>query len=159
MNYRLAKYIPKVYSLLSGVLVKGVLNDPAAFFKQFCEMLEQDDKDILSSKAFKTQMFAALKEGFRQGGNASSRDVVQLMRDWSFELSEINIPIDIWHGKYDYHVPLALGKRFTENIKNTRLFIKEEQGHYMFYTHWSEILDELLNKSVENGTGRTKLRS
>ena len=159
MNYRLAKFIPKVYSLLSAVLVKGVLSDPAAFFKQFSEMLEQDDKDILNSEAFKTEMFAALKEGFRQGGKASSRDVVQLMHDWSFELSEINIPIDIWHGKHDYHVPLALGKRFTEHIKNTRLFIKEEQGHYMFYTHWSEILDELLNKSVENGTGRTKLRS
>lgn len=146
MNYRLAKFIPKVYSLLSAVLVKGVLSDPAAFFKQFSEKLEQADKDILNSEAFKTEMFASLKEGFRQGGNASSRDVVQLMHDWSFELSKINIPIDIWHGKHDYHVPLVLGKRFTEHIKNTSLFIKEEQGHYMFYTHWSEILDELLRK-------------
>ncbi len=146
MNYRLAKHIPKVYSLLSAVLVKGVLSDPAAFFKQFCERLEQADRDILNSEAFKIEMFASLKEGFRQGGKASSRDVVQLMHDWSFELSDINIPIDIWHGSHDYHVPLVLGKRFAEHIKNTRLFIKEGQGHYMFYMHWSEILDELLRK-------------
>jgi pimeloyl-ACP methyl ester carboxylesterase/DNA-binding CsgD family transcriptional regulator len=144
MNTRLAKYVPKVYNLLSSVLIKGVLSDPAGFFEQFTEILEQADRDIVDSKAFKTEMFATLREGFRQGGNASSRDVIQFMHDWSFELSKINIPIDIWHGSNDYHIPILLGKRFTEHIKNTTLFIKEGQGHYMFYTHWSEILDELL---------------
>ena len=144
MNYRLAKHIPKVYSLLSAVLVKGVLSDPASFFEQFSAKLEKSDLDIMYSENFKTGMFAALKEGFRQGGKASSRDVVQLMHDWSYTLSEINTPIHIWHGAYDYHVPLVLGERFSEHIKNTKLHIKEDQGHYMFYTHWSEILDELL---------------
>ena len=66
------------------------------------------------------------------------------MHDWSYTLSEINTPIHIWHGAYDYHVPLVLGERFSEHIKNTKLHIKEDQGHYMFYTHWSKIIDELL---------------
>lgn len=144
MNYRLAKHIPKVYGLLSAVLVKGVLSDPASFFEQFSAKLDEADRNIMYSENFKTGMFDALKEGFRLGGKASSRDVVQLMHDWSFNLSDINIPINIWHGSCDYHVPLVLGERFTEHIKNTKLHIKEEQGHYMFYTHWSEILDDLL---------------
>ena len=36
-------------------------------------MQKQADKDILNSEAFKIEMIAALKEGFRQGGKATSR--------------------------------------------------------------------------------------
>ena len=144
MNYRLAKHIPKVYGLLSAVLVKGVVSDPASFFEQFSAKLGEADRDVLHSEMFKTEMFTALKEGFRLGGKASSRDVVQLMHNWSFKLSNIKTHITLWHGSKDYHVPLVLGERFTKHIKSTTLHIKEEQGHYMFYTHWSEILDDLL---------------
>jgi len=147
MNIRLAKYIPKAYGLLSSVLVKGVLSDPDSFIKQLSTKLDQADRDIINSKEFKTGLFASLKEAFRLGGKAPSRDVIQFMHAWSFELSEISVPVDIWQGTSDYHVPLVLGTRFAEHIENTRLFIKDGQGHYMFYTHWSEILDKLLEKN------------
>lgn len=146
MNYRLAKNIPKIYNLLSAVLVKGILSDPATFFKQLSGKLEQADRDILASERFKTEMFVSLKEGFRLGGKATARDIIQLMGGWSFKLSKINTPVDIWHGTNDYHVPVVLGKRFAKHLKNTKLFIKEGQGHYMFYTHWAEIMDALLKK-------------
>jgi len=151
MNYRLAKNIPKIYNLLSAVLVKGILSDPATFFKQLSEKLEQADRDILASEAFKTEMFTSLKEGFRLGGKATASAVIQLMGEWSFKLSEINTPVDIWHGTNDYHVPAVLGKRYAEHIKNTRLFIKEGQGHFMFYTIWEEILDQLLYERINFG--------
>lgn len=146
MNNRLAKNIPKVYSLLTGVLIKGILTEPATFFSQFSDRLEQSDRDILNSKEFKTEMFSSLTEGLRLGGKAASSEVIQFMHEWGFEVSSIKIPIDIWHGSSDYHVPIRLGKRLAEKIQRTRLTLKEKQGHFMFYTHWSEILDVLLVK-------------
>ena len=159
MNYRIARYMPKVYKLFNSILIKGVLNDPDSFIKQFSEKLDQADSEIMKSETFKTEIFSTLREGSRQGGKALARDVIQLMHDWSFKPSEVNVPIDMWHGTSDCHVPLVLANHLSKHLESPRIFIKEGQGHYMFYTHWSEILDELLNKSVENGTGRTKLRS
>ena len=144
VNNRLAKHLPKVYSLVTSVLVKGILSDPATFFKQFSEQVDEADREIIYSEEFKSTMFISLKESFRLGGKAASKEVVQFMHDWGFKLENISIPVDIWHGTSDYHVPIALGERLAEHIKHTKLFIKENQGHFLFYTHWAEILDELL---------------
>ena len=144
MNTRLAKYLPSVFCLITAVTVKGILSDPASFFEQFNEYLGDADKKVMSSNRFKDEMFLSLMEGLRLGGKAASKEVIQLMHDWEFDLNKISTTIDIWHGKQDYHVPYVLGERFTKNIKNTRTFIKEEQGHLFFYTHWEEILNEVL---------------
>ena len=146
MNIRLAKYMPKAYGLISSVLVKGVLNDTDSFLKKLSEKMEQADRGIMALKHFRTGYATSLTEAFGQGGRASSREMVEYMGKWSFELPNIKIPIDIWHGACDQHIPLVLAERFAEHIKETRFFIKEGQGHYMFYTHWAEILDELLRK-------------
>ena len=153
MNNRLARHIPKVYCLLTAVTVKGILSEPATFFKQFNDYLDPADQGIMNSERFKTEMFASLIEGFRQDGKAAAKDVVQLMQDWCFNLANINIPIHIWHGSSDYHIPLVLAKRFTEHIKETKLSVKEGEGHYLFYTHWQEILDSLfpVENEIRNG--------
>lgn len=146
MNIRLAKYLPKAYGLISSILIKGALSDPDSFVEQMSENLNRADKQIMESHHFKANLVTSLKEAFLQGGKVCSREMVEFTHDWSFELSEIKVPVDIWHGSSDCHQPQILSERFTEHIENTRLFIKEEPGHYMFFTHWAEILDNLLQK-------------
>ena len=146
MNIRLAKYLPKAYGLISSILIKGALSDPDSFVDQMSENLNQEDKKIMKSHHFKTSLVTSLKEAFLQGGKVCSREMVEFTHDWSFELSAIKVPVDIWHGSSDCHQPQILSERFTKHIKNTRLFIKEAPGHYMFFSHWDEILDNLLQK-------------
>ena len=144
MNIRLARYLPKVYKLLSDVLVKGIINDPAGFFNQLSEKMDKADQKIMANEVFKTEMFASLQEAFRQGGKAIAYEIIQLMHDWEFEPADINVPVTLWHGDCDHHVPLVLSKRFEKHIKETKYFIHEGQGHYLFYTHWGDVLDEFL---------------
>ncbi len=145
MNIRLAKYLPKLYKLLSDVLVKGVINDPVGFFSQLSEKMAEEDQKIMSCDVFKSEMFASLQEGFRQGGKASSFEIIQLMHDWGFEPGDITMPVTVWYGDCDHHVPKVLSERVKEHVKETGFFVQEGQGHYMFYTHWARILDEILN--------------
>jgi len=144
MNNKLARHVPKVYNLLSSVLVKGVLNDTENFFSRLSEKLGPADQQIMNSKNFKTEMFASLREGFKQGGSASSRDIVQYMHDWGFDLNNISTPTHIWHGDRDHHVPCILSDKFSPYLSNKKYFTQEGMGHYMFYTHWEKILTELL---------------
>jgi len=149
MNIRLAKYLPKVYKLLSDVLVKGVINDPAGFFSQLSEKMDAADQEIMKNETFKTEMFASLQEGFLQGGKATAFEIIQLMHDWGFKPKNITIPVDIWHGDCDHHVPLVLAQRFKQHLKHTEYFICEGQGHYLFYQCWEEILEQTLLVSAE----------
>jgi len=145
MNYQLARHVPKVYGLMSSVLVKGVLNDPENFFNQMSERQGKADQEIMSMELFKTEMYASMKEGFKQGGKASSRDIVEYMHDWEIDFSTIMTPIDVWHGESDHHVPCVLSERFKGILKNTQYFVQPGQGHYMFYTHWPDVLEKLID--------------
>lgn len=144
MNNKLARHVPKVYKLLSSVLVKGVLNDTENFFSRLSEKLGPADQQVMNSKHFKEDMFASLREGFKQGGEASSRDIIQYMHDWGFDLNKISVPVDIWHGDRDRHVPCVLSNKFESCLSDKRFFTESGMGHYMFYTHWEKILTELL---------------
>lgn len=149
MNLRLAKYMPKAYGLISSILAKGVISDTGSFIKQMSENLNPTDKAIMDSMDFKEQVIANLKQAFIQGSKASSKEVIQYMNNWSFELSDIKTPVDIWQGESDCHQPLALSKRLAAYLKNTTLHIEKNNGHYLFFSHWAEILDELLSKNYE----------
>lgn len=146
MNIRLAKYMPKAYGLISSVLIRGALSDPSSFVDQMSEKLGQADRDIMDTSNFKSELVVSLQEAFIQGGKASSKEMIQFLHDWSFELPAIKVPVDLWHGSSDVHQPQVLTERFAEHIKHTRLYIREGHGHYMFFTHWEEILDALLEK-------------
>ncbi|MDH5518524.1 MAG: alpha/beta fold hydrolase [Gammaproteobacteria bacterium] len=143
MNIRLAKHLPKIYKLLSNVLVKGIIEDPATFFSQLSKKLGEADQQVMASEQFKKEMFSSLLEGFCQGGKATAMEIIQLMHDWQFKPAEIKVPIDIWHGGKDCHVPLVLSQRLDNELKDSRYNLLEEQGHFLFYTQWSAILDKL----------------
>ena len=143
-NYRVAKYLPTLYKFVNSLQIKGALNDPDAFVKLFSEKMDLADKKIMTSDMFRVLMFDALREGFRQDGKSLATDLIQVMQEWGFEPTNIKVPLDIWHGTCDFVVPLVLAKRLDEQVENTRLFIKEGEGQYMFYTYWEEILDKLM---------------
>lgn len=145
MNIRLAKYMPKAYGFISSILIKGAVSDPDSFIEQMSENLNKADRTLMDSLSFKHELITSLKEAFLQGGKACSHEMIQFTHDWSFKLSDIKIPVDVWHGKTDCHQPLILSERFVEHINDTTLYIKEDAGHYMFFTHWEEIVESLLN--------------
>ncbi|MDH5392412.1 MAG: hypothetical protein OEY11_04400 [Gammaproteobacteria bacterium] len=132
MNIRIARCFPNIYKLLSDMLVKGSINHPVVLY-QLSGKMDRADQAIMASNDFKTEMFASLHEGFRQGGKASSLEIVQLMHGWGFKPENIIIPVDLWRGDSDHHVPQVFSRRFEEHIK-------KDQRHYMFYTHWPDIL-------------------
>lgn len=147
MNTHLARHVPKVYKLLSGVLVKGMLSDLEGFFSQLAEKLDAADQEIMTRDDFKEEVFTSLQEAFKQGGKASSRDVIQYMHDWGFDLNNIKTPVDIWHGDCDHHVPVILAKKLDKELPNKNYFIQSGQGHYMFYAYWENVLMQLMDQN------------
>jgi len=126
------------------VLVKGILSDPEKFFSELSEKLDKADQEIMNKEDFTVNMFASLQEGFKQGGKATSRDIIQLMQDWEFKLDDIQVGFDVWYGECDHHVPPILSEKIRPLLKNASFYPMKDQGHYMFYTHWSDILDQIL---------------
>jgi pimeloyl-ACP methyl ester carboxylesterase len=48
---------------------------------------------------------------------------------WGFELGEIRVPVQLWHGAEDRFVPIAHGRWLAERIPGIEAHLSEEDGH------------------------------
>jgi pimeloyl-ACP methyl ester carboxylesterase len=48
---------------------------------------------------------------------------------WGFELGDIQVPVQVWHGVQDQFVPVAHGHWLAERIPGAEAHIYEEDGH------------------------------
>lgn len=61
---------------------------------------------------------------------------------WGFPLSEIQVPLYLWHGGVDNIVPQAMGRYVAEHVPRCRTHFLPDQGHYsMAFGFVDEILE------------------
>ena len=143
LNYRLAKNLPKVHRLLVSITRKGVLRNPDGLFELMGDKIAVKDAELMKDQRFRDHYLHSLEEGVRQSATAPAWEAVLYANDWGFELAEITQPVDVWHGACDRHVPFCLGEKLAKRLPNARLHRMPDDGHFMFYYRWPEILDAI----------------
>jgi pimeloyl-ACP methyl ester carboxylesterase len=87
----------------------------------------------------------AMGEAMVQGVKGPAWDVRLYVRDWGFELSEIQMPLKVFHGEQDPNVPLAVVQRATSGVPNAQLVTYPEDGHISTSAnHMDEIAQALV---------------
>jgi pimeloyl-ACP methyl ester carboxylesterase len=91
---------------------------------------------------------AALREELSRppastAGRAAVQDIVLERRPWGFRLAEITMSVQVWHGRLDCNVVLANGVFQANEIPRATLHEVPNQGHWLLYDHFDEILDSM----------------
>jgi len=118
--------------------------DAERFFEESLVDMCAADQEVLSEPGLRSQMIANSVELYRQGGRGMYDEALVLARPWGFEMSELRIPVEIWHGARDRTVPVAMSDHLAESIPNARLRLFADEGHHLIYRYWPEILSSLL---------------
>jgi pimeloyl-ACP methyl ester carboxylesterase len=71
---------------------------------------------------------------------ASVQDMAICMRDWEFNLAEIEMPVQIWQGDLDRNLPVSHGYHLAEAIPIATLHLCPGEGHWLFVDHMAEVL-------------------
>jgi pimeloyl-ACP methyl ester carboxylesterase len=67
------------------------------------------------------------------------------VREWDFDLDEIQIPILLFHGGLDKNMPLARVQQTANQLHDAQLVTYPEDGHISTFTnHSDEIVKALL---------------
>jgi len=77
---------------------------------------------------------------------ASVQDMAICMRDWDFELAEIEMPVQIWQGDLDRNVPISHGHHQAEAIPQATLHLCPGEGHWLLVDHMAEVLTALASE-------------
>ena len=142
VGLRLGRKAPLLLRLAVWLLSNPGRN-PARFVQQGYESWPACDRAILDRPDFRAMLIADFAEAARLGVRAYWWDLVLLARLWGFQLSDITMPIHLWHGEEDNIVPVCMGHYLATAIPNCRAHFIPGQGHFLALEHLPEILAAL----------------
>jgi pimeloyl-ACP methyl ester carboxylesterase len=111
-------------------------------------MSSEIDRQVYGQEPFASAYRSCLEEGFSQGADGYTSDLLNTWSPWPFRLEELCVPVDVWYGKQDaspVHSP-DLGATMSARLPNARHFVEEGQGSSILWVSGRGILTELLTR-------------
>ena len=140
----LAKSLPFLLKLMLKIQVKQLKKNPKKALAGFLKIMSEPDQEVLKNKAVTTIIEAMFQEAFRNGSEGVAYEISQLLvKDWKFELKEIQVPTFFWQGKKDNNVPYQWAELMQKEIPNAKLTLYPEEGHLIIFNHAEEIFTNL----------------
>ena len=117
---------------------------PDQFVKELGGLLTAADQKVLSN----INLFNSRRDiwgEIRSGGSDQLADeMVTLTKPWGFRLQSISVPVDIWWGEADGFCAPGVGERMAGMIPNSQFRLEPQAGHFMLFSHWQAILQQLV---------------
>ena len=102
-------------------------------------------REVLVRPEVRNLLKANIREAFRQGGAAASRELWLFTHRWEPDPRRVVVPTRLWHGEADRTVPVQMGRRHARRIPECRAEFLPREGHFSLpVLHGSRILGELL---------------
>jgi pimeloyl-ACP methyl ester carboxylesterase len=117
--------------------------DAERFFEASVAEMCAADQQILGDSVIRQRMIDNSTELYRQGGRGMYDEALVLARPWGFEVSELTVPVYLWHGERDETVPLGMAEYLARAIPTATVNIDSDEGHHLLYRRWPEILAAL----------------
>jgi pimeloyl-ACP methyl ester carboxylesterase len=144
VGFWLARRMPGVLRwVISRRLRPG--QDMEAFFVSYTKHNPPVDQAILALPAIREMFLASYAESLRQGVGSFAWELHLAARPWGFPLSEIRVPVAVWHGGKDNSIPPVMGERIARAIPGAQLYLLPQESHLFFLSRWREILGNLLS--------------
>jgi pimeloyl-ACP methyl ester carboxylesterase len=145
VGFWLARHLPRIFRWAMSRRVR-VGPDMEAFFLRYTKHNPPVDQSILARPEVRAMFLASYAESLRSGIDAFAWEVQLAARPWGFALSDIRVPIAVWHGGKDNSVPPVMGQRLAAAIPGAELRLLPDESHLFFLSRWQEILTDLLSR-------------
>lgn len=86
----------------------------------------------------------AFFDAFREGPQGATQEMQIFGRPWGFSLSQIKVPVHVWHGTEDVNVPFAVAERVALEIPTAQAHIIDGGGHSLSMDHGLEMMKQIV---------------
>jgi pimeloyl-ACP methyl ester carboxylesterase len=102
---------------------------PEAFADELRSLLSPADAEALTGE-FAAFLLEATRRALVNGVEGWVEDDFAFLTPWGFDLGDIRVPVQLWHGAQDMFAPIAHGRWLSERIPGVEAHLSEEDGHF-----------------------------
>ncbi|MEW5871431.1 MAG: alpha/beta hydrolase [Chloroflexota bacterium] len=143
--YWLARHANGALRLLLGKIAGDARKDPNSVLSLFSEV-SAPDQAALQQADIQKVLQGMVSGAFQSGTRGVAWDWKLEALPWGFNLSEIEMPVVLWHGEEDRLVPPAHGHYMAKALPDCQAHFVPAEGHVsLIARHYEEILKSILN--------------
>lgn len=101
---------------------------PEGLLEGFSSFLSPTDAAVLTDD-LAAHLIASFQLGLAPGDEGWWEDGVAHMGSWGFDLADIQVPVQLWHGAQDQFVPFQHGQWLAAHIPGVDAHLTETDGH------------------------------
>jgi pimeloyl-ACP methyl ester carboxylesterase len=136
LSGRLAPLVP-VFVFLHRALA---IRLPAVYGQVTYRAHSDEDRKAFRKQDVRIMIDGTIREAYRQGTRQAAHDWKLYLSPWGFDLSDIRVPIHLYHGDRDRQVPYAVAKETAALSPRFTLETVRGYGHYLLLTRGDYIL-------------------
>jgi pimeloyl-ACP methyl ester carboxylesterase len=130
---RLARRSEAGARVVFELMVRSGRARPERSLDRFAALLAEPDARLLRDDGdLRTALLDDLRHPSPTTARAAARDLRLFTRPWNVELSQLNVPVDVWHGTADRNVPVAHARVIASRCPHAELHIVDGGGHMLF---------------------------
>lgn len=144
LTYLVCRRLP--FSFLQFALrpaARRAARAPEQLIPRMARLLPAPDRAALLEPAVTRRMRESQVEAYRPGPAATAWETRLVLQPWGFDLASIRVPVHLWHGEMDKTVPVSLARYLARVLPNCTATYLPDEGHFLWYKHWEEILRKL----------------
>ena len=131
-----------IFNFLRMRLLNGNLEKSFNKWKNKISLPEIDLKLFTIDRG--KRLMENFKEAVKHGTTGVHRDANLYSNYWGFKLKNIKKKIFVWHGDKDLTVPIITNKYYKKKLKNKKIFIKPNEGHFSIcYNFMNDIIQQV----------------
>lgn len=140
MILTLGRRMPAILAPFMQLMVDSLRRDPKRYFDDLLKSLPPFERHYLSHPALKDSLTRAFREATRNGVEGLVYEQMLVSRPWGFSPADVTLPVQLWHGVQDVHVPVAMSRRLAKELPRCEPHLLEDAGHFLFYNRWQQII-------------------
>ncbi len=141
--YPLADRAPWLVRMIFSKFARDAERDAESLLSMLDE-LGPADREMLARQEFRPAFGRVIAEAFRQGGRGVAHDYTLEARPWNVPLSQIAVPIQIWHGEDDRLVSPEASRILAKALPCAVTHVVPEAGHLLLGAQPNDILQSVL---------------
>jgi pimeloyl-ACP methyl ester carboxylesterase len=122
---------------------REIREDPETLLKALMAEMTDPDKRIALDAGIRRRLLETYGEALKHGPGGWIDDVLSFRRPWGFSLSEIKVPVRLWHGEADVFSPPEHSRWMARQIPNAKIEVQASAAHFAAV----EVLPLLLKQS------------
>lgn len=146
--YWFARYTNGLLRFLLDRIARNTRIKPESILGLFSD-LSAPDKVALERDEIMKLLQDMITGAFQSGTKGVAWDWKLEALPWGFSVSDISMPVILWHGEEDMLVPVAHGRYLSRTLPNCHAHFVPAEGHIsLIVNHFNEILDEVISQEI-----------